>query len=124
MSLSEIWVSDIGVYEAYCLVGCDTLLYGRSLPTSWRNILPPSLGSKVKHAASRVGVFCFLAYLAYSSTLKMEIIPYSETSVNFFQTACHHTPEDNILHGIILSLDSTLAGGLWSHCSRVPGLPE
>jgi hypothetical protein len=41
---------------------------------------------------------CLCACSAYSLILKMEAICSSEMSVNFYQTARHHTPWDGALH--------------------------
>jgi hypothetical protein len=38
------------------------------------------------------------ACFTYSSSLKLEAIRSSETSVNFYQTSRHHIPEDNTVH--------------------------
>jgi hypothetical protein len=58
------------LFEEYCLLGCDAQLSGTSSLTFWRNVVPPSSGSK-----------SVLAALAYSSSLKMEAIHSSETSL-------------------------------------------
>jgi hypothetical protein len=57
------------------------------------NILPPSSGSKrilKKQAASKVGFYSasylVVVHSAYSSTLKMEAVRFSESSVYFYQT--------------------------------------
>jgi hypothetical protein len=41
---------------------------------------------------------CFFLALAYSSTLKMETVPSSETSVKFNQTRRCYIQEDNVLY--------------------------
>jgi hypothetical protein len=38
----DIWGSHAGEYEDYCLLGCDTVQSGRSLPMFRRNLLLPS----------------------------------------------------------------------------------
>jgi hypothetical protein len=43
-----------------------------------------------------------VAYFAYSSTLKIEAVRSSELSVNFYQTARCHIPEDDNVHSILL----------------------
>jgi hypothetical protein len=40
----------------------------------------------------------FAAYLAFSSTLRMEVVRSSETSVNFYQIRRRHIPENSSLH--------------------------
>jgi hypothetical protein len=40
-------------------------------------------------------LFLVATFLAYFSTLKMEAVRSSETSVNFYQTTRHYIPEDS-----------------------------
>jgi hypothetical protein len=42
--------------------------------------------------------FLVLSCLVHSSTLKTEAVCSSETSVDFYQTTWHYTPEDSTLH--------------------------
>jgi hypothetical protein len=59
----------------------------RNLPMFWRNILPPPSGLKL--------TACYLlACLAYSLTVKLDMVHLSETSVNFYQTTRLNIPED------------------------------
>jgi vesicle coat complex subunit len=52
---------------------------------------------------SDVSQACFqLAYLAYTSTLKMEAVRSSEFSVHFYQTARRHIPEDDNVRSILV----------------------
>jgi hypothetical protein len=55
---------------------------------------PPSSGSKNKLARNQHES----RWLAYFSTLKMEAICSSETSVDFQQTIRRYSPEDGTLH--------------------------
>jgi hypothetical protein len=71
-------------------------------PTFLRNISPPSSGSKNKpnKKPARKQVACralLVSCSAYPSTLKMEAICSSETSVDFQRTTRRYIPEDSIL---------------------------
>jgi hypothetical protein len=67
---------------------------------------------------------CFLlvSCLAYSSSPKMEVVDFSETSVNFYQITLRHVPKDSTLqHGKCLKTAS--CGGTWYQwCSLVAWL--
>jgi hypothetical protein len=39
-------------YKDYYLLQCDTMQSGRSLPTLWKNLLPPFSGPRVEEAGS------------------------------------------------------------------------
>jgi hypothetical protein len=79
------------------------VLHVESQLTFRRNILPPSSGSRNKprnnpvrkQVASRA--FTLVSWSAYSSTLKMERIFSSETSVDFQRTTRRYIPEDSTL---------------------------
>jgi hypothetical protein len=63
----------------------------------WRNISHPSSGSKSKPSkkpALLASCFTLFSCLAYSLTLKVEVIWSSETSDDFQWTAWHYTPKD------------------------------
>jgi hypothetical protein len=49
--------------------------------------------------AMRVAFFLLVSCLAYSSTLKMEAVSTSETSVDFYRIERRYTPEGSNLHG-------------------------
>jgi hypothetical protein len=49
-----------------------------------------------------------IACLAYSSTLKMEKIHPSETSVNFHRSILRHVPEDSIFNKPTVQLKTTV----------------
>lgn len=51
-------------------------------------------------------VSCHFATAAYSSTLWMEVVPFIETSVNFYKIIRRHMPETSTLHCVILSSDN------------------
>jgi hypothetical protein len=88
----RIWDSRSGGYEEYYLLGYKAVYYTESQPTFRKNISPPSLESKNmqnkkpswKQVASR-------------TTLKMEAICSSKTSVAFQQTTRRYIPEDSTL---------------------------
>jgi hypothetical protein len=60
-------------------VGCDAVYYGRSLPIFRRNALPVSSGSEI--TSSKLVAYYLFVYSAPFSTLKMETVRSSETSV-------------------------------------------
>jgi hypothetical protein len=62
-----IWCSHDGANEQCSLLGGSTVQFGDSL-IFWRNITPPSWGLK-----SKPSLFRQISYLAYSSTLKVEM---------------------------------------------------
>jgi hypothetical protein len=71
-----------------------------------RNISPPSSGLKNKPPH-----FKFVSCSAYSSTLKMEAICSSETSVDFQRTTRRYIPGDSTLNSVyFLSYDCNMAG--------------
>jgi hypothetical protein len=89
----------------YHLLGCNDLQFGEN-STVRRNLSPPASGSKSnqrinqqesggKLRRQRLTVSC----LAYSSTLKIEAISYSEESSSL-STTRHYSPEDSALHGL------------------------
>jgi hypothetical protein len=47
----------------------------------------------------------------------MEAVYSSETSVNFYQSTCHHIPEEGILHAFVLCLDFS-KGRTWNESKR------
>jgi hypothetical protein len=53
--LSRIWGSHGGEYEDGCLLGCSTVLSGRSLPAFQRTLLPPSSRRWVKAYSHHLG---------------------------------------------------------------------
>jgi hypothetical protein len=62
----------------YCLTGCDIM---------WQAI-----------SLQFVSCLLLIACLAYCSTLKMESVFSSETSLNFYRTTRRHVPWDGTLH--------------------------
>jgi hypothetical protein len=66
-------------FENGCLLGCCIVQSGRRLPMFQRFLLPPSSWRWV-------------------IALMMEATSTSETSVNFYQTTRHNSPEDSHLH--------------------------
>jgi hypothetical protein len=67
-----------GDYKNYCLLGCNTVY--------------------LVHIYKHFTVLCLpLACPAYSSTLKMDAVRSSETSVKFYQIIWHHSLEDSTL---------------------------
>jgi hypothetical protein len=48
LSYFEIWGSNDGNYAEYCLLECDDVHSGWNLLTFWRNVVPPTSGSKSK----------------------------------------------------------------------------
>jgi hypothetical protein len=66
----------------------------------WQTMMMPNK-TRAKQAASKADAcFMLVSCLAYSSTLKMEEICFSETSVDFQQATCHHIPEDRTIFRI------------------------
>jgi hypothetical protein len=50
--------------------------------------------------------YMLVAGLIYSSTMKMEVVHSSETSVNLYQASCHHISEESVLLSFFLSVFS------------------
>jgi hypothetical protein len=71
------------------LKGCDATRF----LTFWKNILPPSSELKDKYAAS--GVNCLLGPLCFSPEDGSST--FLKKSVNMYQDAPSHIPEDSIL---------------------------
>jgi hypothetical protein len=112
------WFGDVNIYhfrstvspvkkkeqitEEYCLLGYNTVWSVENQPAFRRNILPPSSGSKNKVSKKPElclpPAFTLVSCSAYSSTLKMEAICSSETSVDFQRTTQRYIPEDGTLH--------------------------
>jgi hypothetical protein len=85
--------------EEYHLLGYNAVQSVESQPTFRRNILPPFSGSKNKQAELCLPpAYTLVSCSAYFSTMKMEAICSSETSVDFQRTTRRHTPEDSTLH--------------------------
>jgi hypothetical protein len=91
--------------QKYYPLGRDAVWSDTSLPKLGRNILHPSSGSKSKsreRASARKETWdkqrkikYSTACLAYSSTLKMEEVSSSGTSVNFYRTIRRYILEDS-----------------------------
>jgi hypothetical protein len=81
--------------ECY-LLGYNAVYSVESQPMFRRNTSPPSSGSKNK--PSKKPAWKQVASRAYSSTLKIEAICSSETSVYFQRTARHYIAQDSTLH--------------------------
>jgi hypothetical protein len=95
------WISNLEVFEEYHLLGYDDLKSVEFQPTFWRNISPPSI--------------CLLAGFAepISSTLKMEAICSSETSVETQRNTRRHIPEDDTLHNHRCENLKSYIGSIW-----------
>jgi hypothetical protein len=73
-----------------CLLEYDAAHSGRSSPTFWRTVLSSSSELKCEPIKQR-------AFLAYSSTLKIEVTRFSETSVALYQDTDCYIPEESTL---------------------------
>lgn len=73
-----------------------TLCNSVEAPTFRKNVHSPSAGKASNHQETGLFATCFLqvTYLAYSSTLKIELTHFSETSVNFKGSAWCHIAEE------------------------------
>jgi hypothetical protein len=60
-------------------------------------------GQRISQARSLPRAFMVVSCLAYSLTLKMEAICYSDTLVNFQRTTQHYIPEDRTLQPLFYS---------------------
>jgi hypothetical protein len=79
-------------YEEYYILGYNAVKFVECRPTFQRNISPPSLAELCLPSAVTL-VSC----TAYFSTMKMEAIYSSETSVDTQQTIWPYIPEDGTL---------------------------
>jgi hypothetical protein len=77
MRLWWIWDCHNSHYEQYCLLGCKSVYFGDS-QTVWRNISPPSSGSK-NEPSKKLAEADDKQNWTYSSALKMEGICFSKT---------------------------------------------
>jgi hypothetical protein len=91
LMLGRIWGSHGGGYEEYYLLGYNAVYTVESQPTFRRNISPLSSGLCLPPA------FTLVSWSAYSSTLNLEAICSSETSVNFRRTTRRYIAEDSTL---------------------------
>jgi hypothetical protein len=95
------FVSVNGPRETYFVdEACNIMYSTESQPTFWRNISPPSSGSKNKLSKPLClpSDFTLVSCSPYFSTLKMVAICSSETSVDSQRTTQHYIPEDGTLH--------------------------
>jgi hypothetical protein len=106
--LCGVFGSHSSGYEEYYLLGYYAVKPVESQLTFQRNMSPPSSGPKNKpsydrnhHKGLLATCFTLISCLAYSSTLKMEEICYSETSVEFQQTTRPYIPEELLIRGIV-----------------------
>lgn len=74
---------------------------GRSITTFRRNILGSTTKRKKRAVIRRSFVVCFVfvSSLHYSSSLKLQAVSSSETSVNFYRIMRPHTTEDSTFQG-------------------------
>jgi hypothetical protein len=71
---------------------------GRSSLIFRKNVLSPSSGSNSKSSKQPAEqISGSIAYLAYSSTMKMEVVSFSESLVSFYEARWRHVPKDNTL---------------------------
>jgi hypothetical protein len=73
----------------------DITLSGESQQTFWRNILSPY---KRKPSKKPAACLMLVSCMAFSLTLKVEMICSSEMSLDFHQTTQCYIPEDRTLH--------------------------
>jgi hypothetical protein len=86
-------------YEQFNLLEYNTVYSVESQSTFRRTVSPPSSGS-ISQERNRLCLppaFTLVSCSAYSSTLKMEAICSSETSVYFQRTTRRYMPEDGTL---------------------------
>lgn len=79
--------------EEHLLLISDIVYSGRSLPALQRNVL-----SSTSKSSKHQGGSLLAASLAYSSTLKMEIVHSFGMSVYIYQNTWRHIAKDHILH--------------------------
>jgi hypothetical protein len=82
----KLLVQDLRSPEECYILEYDAMRPGRSSPTFRNNVLPPSYAW-----------FLLVTYLAYSSTVKMEAVRSSETSVTCYRITEYHIAEDSNL---------------------------
>jgi hypothetical protein len=88
----RIWGSPSGGYEEWYLLGYKVVYSVESKPMFRRNISTHLQGWK--NNLSKKSLWKQVASIAYFSTLKIEVIYSSETSVEFQQTTRGYVPED------------------------------
>jgi hypothetical protein len=91
----RIWGSHSGSYEEYYLVGYNAVQSIESQLTFRRNMWP--LSSRCKNKPSKKPAFTLVSCSAHFSTLKVEAICSSETSVDFQWTERRYIPQDSTL---------------------------
>lgn len=101
------------------VTGCFKGPQVSSWPLTWRGQLIQLLERDAVWPRRRSPIFWVAACLARSSTVKMEVVCSSETSVKFYLATRRNIPDDNA-HNVHRCKDLKWNNKIWCVCFKIP----